>query len=106
MQVGFFNFIIMIDVTNKFRQEIKDWLEQANHDFDTGFDLFTRFGHSRALAIQIKRKKIMGKLEYELEKIHQNTVILDRPVMQAIAKQSIPKQVQEVKAVIEKTEQK
>ena len=51
------------------RNEIKAWLKSKDKDFDAGFELFVRYSHNRALALQLARKRRLSKLEYELEKI-------------------------------------
>jgi hypothetical protein len=51
------------------RKEIKAWLKRKNKDFDEGFELFVRYSHNRALAMQLARLRRLSKLEYELEKI-------------------------------------
>ncbi len=52
-----------------YKDEINAWLESEEKDFDAGFELYARFGHSRALALQLARKRRLSKLVYELEKI-------------------------------------
>lgn len=69
-----------LNKTEEYRKEINDWLASGK-DFDEGFVLFVRFSHNRALAMQLSRKRIQSKLEYELQKILERTLIIERPVM-------------------------
>ena len=65
-------FLILATWTNKrknYKKEIEAWLKSKNKDFDAGFELFARFSHNRALAMQLARLRRMSKLEYELQKI-------------------------------------
>ena len=55
--------------TLKYKEEIEAWLNSEEKDFDAGFELFARFSHNRALALQLARKRRLSKLEYELQKI-------------------------------------
>ena len=66
--------------TEVYKNEINDWFASGK-DFDEGFVLFVRFSHNRALAMQLSRKRIQSKLEYELQKILERTLIIERPVM-------------------------
>jgi hypothetical protein len=68
------------DNTVQFRDDIQQWLKTPDHDFDEGFVLFARFSHNRALAMQLARKRIMSKLEYELTKIVKRPTIIERSV--------------------------
>ena len=63
------------------RKEIKAWLESEEKDFDAGYELFVRFSHNRALALQIARKRLLSKLIYELQKIALRETIKESPVM-------------------------
>jgi hypothetical protein len=62
-------------------EEIKAWLDSEEKDFEAGYTLFVRFSHNRALALQIARKRLLTKLEYELEKIYKRKELKDSPVM-------------------------
>lgn len=55
--------------TQEYKAEIAAWLESEEKDFDAGFELFARFSHNRALAMQLARLRRQSKLEYELQKI-------------------------------------
>jgi hypothetical protein len=57
--------------TLEYKKEIEAWLKSKDKDFDAGFELFVRFSHNRALAMQLARKRLLSKLEYELQKIAQ-----------------------------------
>lgn len=59
----------MEDLTKKYKEEIDAWLNNPDRDFDAGFELFARFSHNRALALQMARMRKLSKLEYELQKI-------------------------------------
>nr|WP_321357192.1 hypothetical protein [uncultured Draconibacterium sp.] len=63
------------------REEIKAWLASDEKDFDEGYNLFVRFGHNRALALQLARKRRLSKLVYELQKIAERVFIKHSPVM-------------------------
>lgn len=69
-----------LNKTEEYAKEIRDWFVSGK-DFDEGFMLFVRFSHNRALAMQLSRKRIQSKLEYELQKIVERTLIIERPVM-------------------------
>lgn len=69
-----------LNKTEEYAKEIRDWFASGK-DFDEGFMLFVRFSHNRALAMQLSRKRIQSKLEYELQKIVERTLIIERPVM-------------------------
>ena len=51
------------------KEEIRAWLNSEEKDFDVGYELYARYGHNRALALQMARKRPLTKLIYELEKI-------------------------------------
>jgi hypothetical protein len=80
---GFFNFSKMenkkIHSENE-RAEIRAWLK-SEQDFDEGYELFVRFSHNRALALQLARIRRLSKLVYELEKIADRPFIKESPVM-------------------------
>ena len=57
--------------TIEYKKEIEAWLKSKDKDFDAGFELFVRFSHNRALAMQLARKRPLSKLEYELQKVVQ-----------------------------------
>lgn len=65
--------------TEEYRKEISNWFASGK-DFDEGYVLFVRLSHNRALAIQLARKRTESKLEYELQKILERTLIIERPV--------------------------
>lgn len=65
--------------TEQYKKEIRDWFA-SNKDFDEGFLLFVRFSHNRALAMQLGRKRMQSKLEYELQKILDRGVVIERAV--------------------------
>lgn len=71
-----------LNKTAEYSQEIKAWLESGK-DFDAGYLLFVRFSHNRAMALQFARKgaSMQSKLEYELLKILERNMIIERPVM-------------------------
>lgn len=50
-------------------QEIKDWLESEEKDFNTGLQLFQKYSRNRAMILYLARKQDQKKLVYELEKI-------------------------------------
>lgn len=70
----------MEDLTKQHKKEITAWLKKKNKDFEAGFELYTRFGHNRALALQMNRKKLLSKLVYELQKISDQPVIRESRV--------------------------
>lgn len=61
--------------------EIKAWLESPEKDFESGYSLFVRFSHNRALALYLARKHDLKKLEYELQKIYERPTLKEVPVM-------------------------
>lgn len=71
-----------INKTQEYAKEINDWFA-SDKDFNEGYLLFVRFSHNRALAMQLARKgtALQSKLEYELQKIVERTLIIERPVM-------------------------
>jgi len=69
------------DLTQTYKDEIAAWLESEEKDFDAGFELFVRFGHNRAVAMFLARKRKLSKLEYELQKICERPFIKEAPVM-------------------------
>lgn len=50
-------------------QEILNWLEEANPDFNRGFALFCQYSRNQSLIKYIGRKSQMQMLKYELEKL-------------------------------------
>lgn len=89
-----------LNKTQEYAKEIRDWFASGK-DFDEGFVLFVRFSHNRALAMQLSRKRIQSKLEYELQKIVERTLIIERPVMPiGVIKKAIAPVI-EMKAAIE-----
>lgn len=70
-----------IDKTQAYKDEIKAWLESDEKDFYTGYELFVRFAHNRALALFLARKQKLSKLEYELGKICTRNFIKEAPGM-------------------------
>jgi hypothetical protein len=70
-----------LNKTDEYAREIKAWLE-SDKDFNAGYLLFVRFSHNRAMALQFARKgaSLQSKLEYELEKILERNLIIERPV--------------------------
>lgn len=50
-------------------QEILNWLEEANPDFNRGFALFCQYSRNQSLIKYIGRKSQMQMLRYELEKL-------------------------------------
>jgi hypothetical protein len=52
-------------------QEIKDWLQSENKDFNAGLLLFQKYSRNRAILLYLARKKDIEKLEYELMKLAQ-----------------------------------
>lgn len=62
------------------RAQIEAWLK-SDQDFDEGYELFIRFSHNRALALQLARVRRLSKLVYELEKIAARPFIKESPVM-------------------------
>jgi hypothetical protein len=62
-------------------EEIKAWLDSENKQFETGYALFVRYSHNRALALYLARKQDLRKLEYELFKIHERPALKEAPVM-------------------------
>lgn len=89
-----------LNKTTEYAKEIKDWFA-SEKDFDEGFVLFVRFSHNRALAMQLSRKRIQSKLEYELQKILERGLIIERPVMPIGVIQKAVAPVIEMKAAIE-----
>lgn len=69
-----------ITKTNEYNDEIRSWFS-SERNFDKGFSLFVRFSHNKALAIQLARKRTQSKLEYELGKILERNIIIERPVL-------------------------
>jgi hypothetical protein len=63
------------------QEEIKAWLEAETKDFESGYTLFVRFSHNRALALYLARKHDLKKLEYEIQKISERPLLKDAPVM-------------------------
>lgn len=93
--------------------EIKAWLEAGTKDFETGYSLFVRYSHNRALALYLARKQDSKKLEYELRKIHERPALKDAPVMPIGPVQKVIKAaaenangITEAKEVIDNTEGK
>lgn len=68
-------------MTQAHKDEIQAWLQSDNKDFDIGYELFVRFGHNRALALFLARKRKLSKLEYELQKIMDRLVVKEAPGM-------------------------
>jgi len=68
--------------TTEYQKEINDWFA-SGRDFNEGYLLFVRFSHNRALAMQLARKgaTMQSKLEYELTKILERGLIIERPVL-------------------------
>ena len=58
-------------------QEILEYLNSAEPDFNTGFALFCRYSRNEALKNWISRKLDMPKLLYELEKLSRTTVSIN-----------------------------
>lgn len=71
-----------LNKTQEYAKEIREWFASGK-DFNEGYLLFVRFSHNRALAMQLARKgtALQSKLEYELQKIVERTLIIERPVM-------------------------
>jgi len=71
-----------LNKTDEYRKEIQDWMNSGK-DFNEGYLLFVRFSHNRAMALQFARKgsSMQTKLEYELQKIVERNLIIDRPVL-------------------------
>jgi hypothetical protein len=87
----------MEDRTQLYKQEIVDWLNQEEKDFSAGIELYTRFGHNKALALQMVRKNLLSKLVYELRKIAERPVIRETRT----GKERLQKAVEKTKKVIE-----
>lgn len=69
-----------LNKTEQYRAEIKAWME-SDKDFDQGYALFVRFSHNKTMAVQLARKRDPGLLEYQVSKILDMGVIIERPVM-------------------------
>lgn len=71
-----------LNKTAEYSQEIKTWME-SGRDFNAGYLLFVRFSHNKGMALQFVRKgaALQSKLEYELQKILERNLIIDRPVL-------------------------
>ncbi|NQU52430.1 MAG: hypothetical protein HQ522_07810 [Bacteroidetes bacterium] len=66
--------------SEKCREEIQAWLNTEEQDFDEGYELFVRYSHNRALALQLARIRRQSKLVYELGKIVKQAFIKESRV--------------------------
>lgn len=74
-------------------QEINEYLQQANPDFNTGFGLFCKYSPNQSLMSWIGRKKDMEMLRYELDKLNRSGSTFinpNAPVHETLFNKSIP----------------
>lgn len=71
-----------LNKTEEYREEIQNWFASGK-DFQQGYLLFVRFSHNRPMAMQFARKgeSMQSKLEYELQKIMERNLIIERAVL-------------------------
>lgn len=50
-------------------EEVKNWLDMENPDFDQGFTIFSKYSKSISLINYIQRKKALDTLKYQMEKL-------------------------------------
>lgn len=65
--------------------EISQYLEQPNPDFDQGFGLFCKYSRNQSLMSWIGRKKDMTTLLYELQKLASLGIVTANPHSQSCA---------------------
>lgn len=78
-------------------QEIQNYLQQANPDFQTGFSLFCKYSVNQSLMSWIGRKGDMEMLIYELKKLDRSgiaTVNINAAVHEAMYNKVAPVQAQ------------
>ncbi len=60
-------------------EEIKNWLDNVNPDFDQGFTLFQKYYRNPSLIAFIGRRRDMKMLLYEMDKLSKNTTLKVNP---------------------------